>query len=203
MESAVFWIMNLTISIIVLALFTISNESIADVRLSEQSLNPFIAEQDCLSVPDLISPHTDLLISDLDSSSLMIFPAEGRISSSFGSRRDPIEGDFRFHAGFDIAGREGAIVRAALGGEVIFAGSAGGCGNMIEISHSADVRTRYCHLRELLTRRGEFVAIGDPIGKMGSTGRSTGTHLHFEIRRGDRIIDPARDLMVSGNNTDS
>ncbi len=113
-----------------------------------------------------------------------------RLSSRFGLRRDPLGGRTRLHAGIDIPGPLGTPVRAAQAGEVRRAGNAGDYGRMIEIDHGNGFRTRYAHLSRIGVRPGERVAEGQTIGLMGSTGRSTGSHLHFEVRRGGTILDP-------------
>jgi len=113
-----------------------------------------------------------------------------RLSSRFGSRRDPFDGRSRFHAGIDIPGTAGSPVFASAAGTVIFAGSAGGYGRMVEIDHGNGMRTRYGHLARLLVTPGARVAQGEIVGRMGSTGRSTGTHLHFEVRQDGGAVDP-------------
>jgi murein DD-endopeptidase MepM/ murein hydrolase activator NlpD len=104
------------------------------------------------------------------------------ISSPFGWRSDPIKGNRRHHAGIDLPGPPMTLVHATGAGIVRIAGRAGGYGNLVEIEHSGRVRTRYGHLSRVLVRPGAAVAQGDVIGQMGSTGRSTGTHLHYEVR---------------------
>ena len=94
------------------------------------------------------------------------------------------------HYGIDIPGRAGTPVYAAEGGVVRFAGRAGGYGNLIEIVHPGGARTRYGHLSAILVPAGTEVARGEPIARMGSTGRSTGSHLHFELRTNGRAVDP-------------
>ena len=113
-----------------------------------------------------------------------------RLSSRFGERRDPFGGRTRLHTGIDIPGPLGTPVFAAQAGEVRRAGDAGGYGRMVEIDHGNGLRTRYAHLSRIDVRPGEHVAEGQVIGLMGSTGRSTGSHLHFEVRRGGTALDP-------------
>lgn len=95
------------------------------------------------------------------------------------------------HYGLDIPGPLGTPVRASSGGLVAFAGLAGSYGQMIEIDHGDGLRTRYAHLSRLLVQRGDRVSQRDPIALMGSTGRSTGSHLHFEVRVNGQATDPA------------
>ena len=113
-----------------------------------------------------------------------------RISSRFGVRGDPFHRASRMHYGIDIPGRAGTPVRAAETGVVRFAGRAGGYGNLIEITHGGGIATRYAHLARILVPAGVHVSRGETIALMGSTGRSTGSHLHFELREGGRAVDP-------------
>lgn len=112
------------------------------------------------------------------------------ISSPFGWRSDPIRGIRRRHAGIDLPGPSGARIFATGAGIVRFAGWAKGYGNMIEVDHPAGVRTRFGHLARILVSPGMRVGQGQIIGAMGSTGRSTGTHLHYEVRVSGRAVDP-------------
>lgn len=112
------------------------------------------------------------------------------ISSRFGRRADPFHRAARMHYGIDIPGPAGTPVRAADTGIVRFAGRAGGYGNLVEIAHAGGLATRYAHLARILVAAGTPVARGDTIALMGSTGRSTGSHLHFELRADGRALDP-------------
>jgi murein DD-endopeptidase MepM/ murein hydrolase activator NlpD len=113
-----------------------------------------------------------------------------RLSSGFGSRRDPIRRTPATHAGLDIPGAIGSPVYASESGVIVRAGRSGGYGNMIEIDHGGGLRTRYAHLSRLLIAPRASVRQGQVIGLMGSTGRSTGSHLHFEVRLEGRPADP-------------
>ncbi|WP_423603772.1 M23 family metallopeptidase [Sphingomonas sp. MS122] len=113
-----------------------------------------------------------------------------RISSRFGVRGDPFHRAARMHYGIDIPGQAGTPVRAAEAGVVRFAGRAGGYGNLVEIAHGGELATRYAHLARILVPAGAQVARGETIALMGSTGRSTGSHLHFELRAAGRAVDP-------------
>lgn len=112
------------------------------------------------------------------------------LSSRFGRRADPFHRSARMHYGIDIPGRAGTPVQAADGGVVRFAGRAGGYGNLVEIAHADGLTTRYGHLSRILVSAGTPVARGDTVALMGSTGRSTGNHLHFELRADGRALDP-------------
>lgn len=119
-----------------------------------------------------------------------------RISSRFGPRRDPFLNKTGFHSGMDFAARSGTVVRSAGAGKVIFSGRKGGYGNLVEIEHQNGLTTRYGHLSKTLVKTGQSVVAGTSVGKVGSTGRSTGPHLHFEVRKADKAIDPQKFLTI-------
>lgn len=114
-----------------------------------------------------------------------------RLSSHYGYRADPLHGVARMHYGLDFPGPLGTPVLASGHGSIAFAGPAGSYGQMVEIDHGNGLRTRYAHLSRLLVRPGESVEQRQAIALMGSTGRSTGSHLHFEVRVNGRATDPA------------
>ncbi len=116
--------------------------------------------------------------------------SELRISSRFGNRVDPFLNRQAFHAGLDFVATEGTEVLAAAPGIVTVAGRADGYGNLVEIRHEGGARTRYGHLSAVLVSRGAEVRAGTPIGRVGSTGRSTGPHLHYETRLDGSPVDP-------------
>ncbi len=115
-------------------------------------------------------------------------------SSSYGYRRDPFNHHAAFHAGIDFPGRYGSPIQAAAGGKVSFVGQRQGYGNVVEVEHGNGLMTRYAHLSGFTAHVGEKVQRGDRIARMGSTGRSTGTHLHFEVRLRGNPINPRRFL---------
>jgi murein DD-endopeptidase MepM/ murein hydrolase activator NlpD len=117
-------------------------------------------------------------------------PTPGRVSSGFGPRPDPMGDGHGFHSGLDIAAATGTPVVAAAAGQVVAAGPAGSYGNLIAIRHPDGTETRYAHLSAIDVKVGDPIAAGAPIGAVGSTGRSTGPHLHFEVRQGGRAVDP-------------
>lgn len=123
--------------------------------------------------------------------------AKGWLSSAYGNRMDPITGQPAWHAGVDFAGSQGSDVLAVASGVVVFADRRDGYGKLVEINHGNGVSTRYGHHVKLLVKAGEIVKKGDVIGLMGSSGRSTGPHVHFEVLRNGRNIDPTR--FISGN----
>ncbi|MXP40157.1 peptidoglycan DD-metalloendopeptidase family protein [Altererythrobacter soli] len=112
------------------------------------------------------------------------------ISSGFGVRHDPFDGSAAMHSGLDFRGPTGAPIHAAAAGKVIFVGSRAGYGNLVEISHGNGLTTRYAHMSKFKARPGQKVEAGDVIGAIGSTGRSTGPHLHFEVRINNRAVNP-------------
>ncbi len=112
------------------------------------------------------------------------------ISSGFGYRSDPFTGGAAFHAGLDFRGPIGAPIYAAAAGAVSFTGVRQGYGNCVEISHGNGLMTRYAHMSRITAKLGTKVGPGSVIGAIGSTGRSTGPHLHFEVRINDRPVDP-------------
>jgi murein DD-endopeptidase MepM/ murein hydrolase activator NlpD len=112
------------------------------------------------------------------------------ISSPFGWRSDPLKAIHRRHAGIDLPGPPMTSVHATGAGIVRIAGRAGGYGNLVEIEHPGGIRTRYGHLARVLVRPGDSVGQGQAIGRMGSTGRSTGTHLHYEVRVRGTAVNP-------------
>ncbi|AUX68484.1 peptidase M23 [Porphyrobacter sp. HT-58-2] len=112
------------------------------------------------------------------------------ISSGFGYRRDPFNGRAAMHSGIDFKGAVGSPIFAAADGRVTFAGWKAGYGKAIEISHGNGMLTRYAHLSAIRVKVGQPVAAGATIGGLGNTGRSTGPHLHFEVRINDRAVNP-------------
>ena len=151
---------------------------------------------------------SDLLISDLTKRGYLKeyekgemqglgklgLPATGEISSSFGMRNDPIDGTKRFHHGIDIADSYGSKIRAASSGRVVFSGEKGNYGNAVVIMHKGGLSTLYAHNSKNLVKTGDYVKRGQPIALIGDSGRSTGPHLHFEVRRNGEPLDPSRFL---------
>jgi len=116
----------------------------------------------------------------------------GWMSSPFGQRVDPINGKPAWHSGVDFAGREGSDVIAVASGVVTYAGERSGYGKMVEVSHADGLVTRYAHHKSIDVTVGDVVKKGEKLGSMGSTGRSTGPHVHFEVLKNGRAVDPAR-----------
>ncbi len=118
----------------------------------------------------------------------------GWLSSHFGRRTDPFTGRGAFHAGVDFAGAPGSKVIAVGAGVVSFSGYKSGYGNVVEIAHPTGYMTRYGHNSRNLVRVGQSVQKGDPVAVIGSTGRSTGTHVHFEVLRDGNVLNPTKYL---------
>ena|GEM_PF-6938296 len=123
---------------------------------------------------------------------------KGIRSSGFGRRIDPILGIERAHGGIDIAAPMGTDVLAALGGRVIKTGSGGDLGRYIIILHSGFRETVYGHLSEIKVKEGQFVNPRQIIGKVGSSGRSTGPHLHFAVKKNGKYVDPQKWMVPTG-----
>lgn len=123
------------------------------------------------------------------------WPADGGfVSSAFGHRADPFTGRIAFHEGVDIASRLGSPIRAMADGVVSFAGEKAQYGRTIEVTHGRGLVTRYAHTLSLLVKVGEKVERGDAIALVGSSGRSTGPHIHFEVLKDGRQVNPTRYL---------
>ncbi|KPP90624.1 M23 family metallopeptidase [Erythrobacter sp. HL-111] len=127
----------------------------------------------------------------------LVQPVPGPVSSRYGMRRHPILGYRRMHAGLDFRARHGTPIAAVTDGRVTSAGRAGGCGIAVRIDHGEGLSTRYCHMSRMAVSRGQRVERGQIIGYVGSTGLSTGPHLHYEMYRGGRSINPESVAFVS------
>jgi murein DD-endopeptidase MepM/ murein hydrolase activator NlpD len=121
-----------------------------------------------------------------------IWPAHGWISSSMGHRTDPMNGGDDYHSGLDIAGDKGQPIYATAAGVVTHAGRQGAYGNLIVIDHGFGLETRYGHLSGFKVSQGDHVQRGDLIGNLGSTGRATGNHLHYEVLANGRLLNPLK-----------
>jgi murein DD-endopeptidase MepM/ murein hydrolase activator NlpD len=123
----------------------------------------------------------------------------GWLSSRYGSRIDPFSGKKAWHEGIDFAGREGAQIVAVASGVVSWSGERAGYGKMVEVAHGDGVVTRYAHNQENRVKVGDMVRRGDVVALMGSSGRSTGPHVHFEVHKNGRPVDPASYLHRTPN----
>jgi len=132
-----------------------------------------------------------------DLTALTAFPVPDHTSSGFGWRDDPIRHHRQFHAGTDIRAARGTRVYVAGDGHVIFAGRQHGYGKVIYVDHGGGIVTRYAHLSRIEVRRGDDVTAATEIGRVGSTGRATGPHLHFEVRIDGRPVNPVLAMQVA------
>lgn len=126
-----------------------------------------------------------------------LWPIEGRVTSSFGERMDPFNGEGAFHSGLDIAAAYGTPVHAAADGDVMDAGLGAGYGREISLDHGHDVMTIYGHLSAVAVLPGQHVARGQIIGYVGQSGRATGPHLHYEVRVHHVPVNPHKYLRLS------
>jgi murein DD-endopeptidase MepM/ murein hydrolase activator NlpD len=126
-----------------------------------------------------------------------MWPLEGRVTSSFGERQDPINGEGAFHSGIDIAASYGTPVRAAADGDVAMAGFGTGYGREVMIDHGHSLSTVYAHLSAMTVVAGDHVTRGQVIGFVGESGRSTGPHLHYEVRVHSVPVNPHKYLRTS------
>lgn len=142
--------------------------------------------------------HRDRLASAIAGLPLRL-PVEGRldVTSGYGTRRDPFLGRIALHSGIDLRGDYGTPVTAAAGGVVTSAGPEAGYGTMVEIDHANGYATRYAHLSSTAAVVGQSVAAGTLVGRIGTTGRSTGPHLHYEVRIAGQPVDPARYISLA------
>lgn len=168
----------------------------AHIAQSQAMGGPFIpAGQSLAQMPDL--RNLSLALSRLRAleAGLAAMPSGRPTSapmetSSYGYRRDPFNGLPAFHSGIDFPGSTGQPILAAADGKVSFVGVRSGYGNVVEIEHGNGFMTRYAHLSGFSAQPGQRIARGQALGRMGSTGRSTGTHLHFEVRVNGAAVDP-------------
>jgi murein DD-endopeptidase MepM/ murein hydrolase activator NlpD len=124
-----------------------------------------------------------------------IWPTHGWLSSSMGNRADPLTGEKDFHPGLDISADKGDPVYSTADGKVTHAASAGNYGNLVIVEHGYGLETRYGHLSAFKVKVGQEVKRGDLLGLVGSTGRTTGAHLHYEVRANGRILNPLQLLL--------
>jgi murein DD-endopeptidase MepM/ murein hydrolase activator NlpD len=116
----------------------------------------------------------------------------GWLSSRFGYRNDPFNGNVAWHDGVDFAGKDGSDIMAVAAGVITWASDRYGYGNLVEVNHGNGYVTRYAHAKEILVNVGDVISKGDVVALMGSTGRSTGPHVHFEVIYKDKSVDPSK-----------
>jgi len=159
---------------------------------------------------DATSFEANKLLADMDKVNMLRIAAERtplvlpvrssyRLSSGFGWRRHPTTGKSRMHEGTDLAAAIGTPIYATADGVVAFAGWANGYGKVIKIQHAMGFETRFGHLSKFNVKKGQRVSRGDRIGDMGNTGRSTGPHVHYEIRIGGKPVNPMTYIKAARN----
>ncbi|NLD38852.1 MAG: peptidoglycan DD-metalloendopeptidase family protein [Desulfatiglans sp.] len=127
-----------------------------------------------------------------ETSTRPVWPLDGKISSSFGFRKDPFTGKRKFHAGMDLAAKEGSDIKAVMSGRVQMVDEQKGYGKVLVLDHGEGYATLYAHNSDITVKSGDWVQKGAIIAKVGSTGRSTGPHLHFEVRKDGQRLDPEK-----------
>jgi murein DD-endopeptidase MepM/ murein hydrolase activator NlpD len=143
------------------------------------------------SASPISTANTNAPVPGLEDAPHFILPVKGTPTSGYGDRIDPIKGTKSTHPGFDLAANVGTPVSAAAAGTIVHAGPAGTYGNLVTIRHDAGYETRYAHLSQVSVKVGDRVEAGANVGAVGTTGYSTGPHLHFEVRHEGTTVDPA------------
>ena len=141
-------------------------------------------------IPELEGKESLSFMQESATGTLPRWPVQGDVSSRFGTRKDPFTGEKRFHSGIDIVVEKGTNVRASMPGKVVSNEYHNTYGNLVVLDHGNGLTTRYAHNDKITVKIGEWVEKGSIIAESGSTGRSTGPHIHFEVRRDDRPLDP-------------
>lgn len=168
-----------------LPVYPSDQESLTDLDKRVRALDSTLA-----AVNDRLEERS-LLISTTPA----ILPVKGVYTSAYGYRRDPITGQRSFHGGIDISAPKGKPVVASADGVVSRSGTAGALGRLVELSHGFGVATVYGHLSKITVQPGQRIERGDVIGYVGNSGRSTGYHLHYEVRRDDRTVNPVEHIL--------
>ena len=149
-----------------------------------------------LSLAQAIEPQVGLMVESAEDSRARraayptLWPAEGSFTSGFGYRRSPFGGIWKFHAGIDVSAPRGTKIRASSSGVVELAEYTGNYGNLVEVNHGYGVKSRYAHCSRMFVKVGQVVQRGQVIATVGSTGQSTGPHLHFEVLVDDQKVNP-------------
>ena len=165
-------------------------------KIVEQPLSQFMPDLNSNSsevVYEVAPPRAIESSKSVENNNLQM-PVNGRISSNFGNRFHPIDKVVKFHDGIDIAAPKGTAVTAAADGIVTFAGPRKGYGNLVIIKHADGKETRYGHADKILAKEGDQVKVGESIATVGSTGKSTGPHVHFEVRENGQSVNPRKFL---------
>ncbi len=164
-----------------------SEEQLALLRGEVKRLG-HVADQRQLSLQELVTQLEDK--HQRLASSPAIWPAQGWLTSRFGTRISPFTGKRQFHAGIDVAGERGTPVLATANGKVVFSGGKGPLGKTVILDHGHGIRTHYGHNHELFVKRGEKVERGQKIASLGNSGRSTGPHLHYTVEVRGKAVNP-------------
>jgi murein DD-endopeptidase MepM/ murein hydrolase activator NlpD len=159
------------------------SNSISDVLYNQLKNNYNLIEQ-------AETPDNNSISKAKDISTNPVWPLNAQVSSSFGFRKDPFTGKKRFHAGMDLAAKEGTDVKAVMAGKVQIVDNQKGYGKMVVLDHGQGYTTLYAHNSDITVKTGDLVQKGSTIAKVGSTGRSTGPHLHFEVIKDGQKLDP-------------
>ena len=177
----------------------LSKDSIFPLKLKELSLSAIVRSRRCatalaaLSAISLFIVSAPMVATALETQFASVYPIVGtRLSSKFGMRNHPVIKKRRHHHGIDLAAPKNAHVRSIQSGTVVFADKRGGYGNLIVILHDNGLTSHYGHLNKISTETGSRVKAGELIGLVGSTGRVTGPHLHFEVRKNGKPLDPLK-----------
>ena len=186
------------------------NETLEDIALRYQVGLSTVIEANAIVDPDFIQANTDLFLPHAKLTNRFrkqllnkhvnpkfILPVRGRISDGYGYRIHPVLKRRRLHKGLDIAAKTGSVVKAAASGQVSFSGTMGGYGKLIIIDHVGGYETRYAHNSRLLVKQGQRVRQGQKVALVGSTGLTTGPHLHFEIRKYQKATNPKTYLRLN------
>jgi murein DD-endopeptidase MepM/ murein hydrolase activator NlpD len=158
--------------------------------LTDMELSRAIAKSGGLGLGKMVEKALDSAVPRPDKSIMLSAPTKGAVSSQFGVRVDPLRGQEQLHKGVDIAAPTGSPIRAAAAGKVVYSAWAEGYGNLIAIDHGNGFITRYAHNAANLVSVGQQVRAGQTVALVGSTGRSTAPHLHFEVLRRGEVLDP-------------
>mgnify|MGYP000858389862 FL=1 len=165
-----------------------------DISILKDKLDELIDEKSLHNEDILGLQETEEKLKKYMATIPTLWPASGRVSSNFGQREDPFNSSERFHSGIDIAADYGSDINAAAEGTVITAGTLAGYGKAVIVSHGNGLTTLYGHISSAIAKEGQKVKKGQLIARVGSTGRSTGPHLHFEVRINDTPVDPLKYL---------
>ncbi|HOT74352.1 MAG TPA: M23 family metallopeptidase [Candidatus Wallbacteria bacterium] len=156
--------------------------SVKDAKKTGSKLNPASSKE--------ADPLSDIIKSAKNKRRVFKWPVRGVVTSKFGMRIHPVYGNSSMHTGVDIGAGKGRAIKPAMGGTVLFAGWLGGYGKMVEIRHPKGYTTRYAHMSSIKVKKGQTVNSSTTIGNVGDTGTSTGYHLHFEVRKYGRPLNP-------------